>query len=221
MSKSPGSLCLLLVLAGIKPVVICTLPLVGFSADIQRGIQCLKSAHSTASLAWLFSSCFFTHCCPAPWCVSPHRYTGVQPQSFQFTVVVVLHHVLCTFGCTQHLKQFLLIHLHRFVGRIFSLFLSCPGFTVFSLAAQRHMRSSFCSVKFDSSLAGSLQGPQAVQGWQPQSCFPLTPWAPRTCSVNHLQERPIQWKLLLCPRLCSAYSSRASKEQKGLKGEIL
>lgn len=94
-------------------------------------------------------------------------------------------------------------------------------YTVFSLAAQRHRRSSFCSVKFDSSLAGSLQGPWAVQGWQPQSCVPLAPWAPRTCSVSHLQERPIQWKLLLCPRLCSAYFSRASKEQKGLEGEIL
>lgn len=97
-------------------------------------------------------------------------------------------------------------------------------YTVVSLAAQRQMRSKWhlCSVKFSFSLAGSLQGPRAVQGWQPQSCSLLSPWAPHTCSENHLQECPIHCKLLLHPRLlCSAFSSRASKEQKGLEGEIL
>lgn len=71
------------------------------------------------------------------------------------------------------------------------------------------------------SSVGSLQGPWAVWGRQPRSCFPLLPWAPGTCSINHLQEGPIQGKLLSCPRLRSAYSGRASKEQEGLEGEIL
>lgn len=74
-------------------------------------------------------------------------------------------------------------------------------YAVSSLAAQSWLRSSFCSFRFDS-LSPQLAPCRAPAPCGAGSCCPTCP-GPGSCSIIHLQEGPLQQKLLPCPSLGS------------------
>lgn len=135
-------------------------------------------------------------CCPpCPLCVCTQRHAVLQN-----TVSINA----CASSCR---KDFLFISHMSWI---------CA---VSSLAAQSWLRSSFCSFKFDS-LSPQLAPCRAPAPCGAGSCWPTCP-GPGSCSIIHLQEGSLQWKLLPCPSLGSVCSSGAQKTKKDLGGKNL
>lgn len=111
------------------------------------------------------------------------------------------------------------MYLHWFLGKIFSLFLSCPVFTLFSLLLLRdRWGATFAESSLTPPWLAACRAPVLCRAGShsPASCSPpgpLTLFREPLPGVPH----PVE----AAPLPQTAFSSKASKKQKGLEGEIL